>query len=297
MVDLKGYTLDARTEILALRPAPLQVNWLGYPGTMAVDFMDYIIVDPTLVPANETSGYQEALAYLPYTYAPLDRRRVPALRPSRLQAGLPETGFVFCCFNNPRKITPEFFHCWCRLLAGTPGAHLWLFTDQAAVIAQLRQEAVQLGIDPGRIIFAQPVPHEEHLARLTLADLVLDTLPYNAHTTTADALFMGVPVLTCLGTTFAGRVAASLLRSAGLPELVTHSLADYETLGRRLAAQPHELAAVRQRLAAAPDIQPYFDMVGFTRQLEALYARMWDRHRQGLPPAPLLPDPEGQLAP
>ena len=292
LIDLKGYTLGARSEILALRPAPLQVNWLGYPGTMAVDFMDYIVVDSTLVPITDAGAYQEALAYLPDSYAPLDRRRTPASRPSRIQAGLPETGFVFCCFNNPRKIIPEFFHCWCRLLATTPGSVLWLYTDQAPVSDHLRREAAQQGIAPERLLFAASVPHEEHLARLPLADLILDTLPYNAHTTTADALFMGVPVLTCLGNTFAGRVAASLLRSAGLPELVTHNLEDYETLGQRLTRHPHELAALRQRLVAAADTQSYFDMPGFTRRLEELFLRMWDRRRQGLAPALLAAAPK-----
>ncbi len=284
LVDLAGYTRDGRTEILAPRPAPIQVNWLGYPGTLAVDFMDYIIVDPTVAPPAEAPAYQEALAYLPHAYAPLDLQYPLASPPSRAQAGLPAEGFVFCCFNNPRKILPDFFRCWCRLLAAVPGSVLWLFASQEMVIANLRREAGQVGIDPGRILFATHLPREEHLARIPLADLVLDTLPYNAHTTTADALLMGVPVLTCLGTTFAGRVAASLLRAAGLPELVTGGLDEYEAKALSLASAPEEVAALRHQLRLARDTQPYFDPAGFTRHLEALYRRMWARHEGGLMP-------------
>ena len=284
LVDLKGYTRQARPEILAQRPAPLQVNWLGYPGTMAVDFMDYIIVDSTVVPFREASAYQEALAYLPHAYAPLDTKRAVAPIPSRSQAGLPEEGFVFCCFNNPRKIIPDFFYLWCDLLSAVPNSVLWLFARQDAVIGNLRREAKRHGIDPERIIFASRVTQEEHLARLSLADLILDTLPYNAHTTTSDALFMGVPVLTCIGSTFAGRVATSLLRAADLPDMVTLSLEDYRAKALNLASHPELLPELRRRLGLARTNAPYFDMTGFTRHLEALYHRMWQRHEKGLEP-------------
>lgn len=292
LVDLKGYTRLARPEILALRSAPIQVNWLGYPGTMGADFMDYIIVDSTVVPAREASAYQEALAYLPHAYAPVDTKRAVAPIPSRTQAGLPEEGFVLCCFNNPRKIIPDFFYLWCDLLSAVPNSVLWLFARQEAVIGNLRREAKRHDIDPERIIFASRVTQEEHLARLSLADLILDTLPYNAHTTTSDALFMGVPVLTCIGNTFAGRVAASLLRTAGLPDMVTLSLEDYRDKALNLASHPEALADLRRRLASARESTPYFDMGDFARHLEALYQRMWQRHEQGLKPYTLsLPYP------
>lgn len=289
LVDLKGYTRLARPEILALRPAPLQVNWLGYPGTLGATFVDYMVVDERVVPPQEASAYQEALAYLPHAYAPVDTHRQVAPIPSRAQAGLPERGFVFCCFNNPRKITPDFFYLWCDLLIATPDAVLWLFARQEEVIHNLRREAKRRGIDPERILFAARVTQEEHLARLSLADLVLDTLPYNAHTTTADALFMGVPVLTCEGKTFPGRVAASLLHAAGLPELVTQSLDEYRAKALHLASDPQAAAELRQRLRQARANQPYFDTTAFTRHLEALYLQMWRRHEQGLAPAMLAP--------
>jgi predicted O-linked N-acetylglucosamine transferase (SPINDLY family) len=287
LVDLKGYTRLSRPEILALRPAPIQVNWLGYPGTMGVDFMDYLIVDPWVVPPAEAAAYQEALAYMPHAYAPLDTERQVDAIPSRAQAGLPDRGFVFCCFNNPRKILPDFFYLWCDLLREVPNSVLWLFARQEQVIGNLRREAKQQGIDPERILFAPRVNQAEHLARLTLADLILDTLPYNAHTTTSDALLMGVPVLTCIGGTFPGRVAASLLHAAGLPDLVTQSLQEYRTRALYLANHPEALADLRARLRLAREREPYFDVAGFTRHLEALFGQMWQRHQAGLAPATL----------
>jgi predicted O-linked N-acetylglucosamine transferase (SPINDLY family) len=285
LVDLKGYTRLARPEILALRPAPIQVNWLGYPGTMGVDFMDYLIVDPWVVPPAEAAAYQEALAYMPRAYAPLDTERQVDAIPGRAQAGLPDRGFVFCCFNNPRKILPDFFYLWCDLLREVPNSVLWLFARQEQVIGNLRREAKQKGIDPERILFAPRVNQAQHLARLPLADLILDTLPYNAHTTTSDALFMGVPVLTCIGGTFPGRVAASLLHAAGLPDLVTHSLQEYRTRALYLANHPEALANLRARIRLAREREPYFDVAGFTRHLEALFGQMWQRHQAGLAPA------------
>ncbi|UHD14524.1 O-linked N-acetylglucosamine transferase family protein [Thiocapsa bogorovii] len=295
LVDLKGYTRGARTEILALRPAPIQVNWLGYPGTMAVPFMDYLIADPVVIPPEQASSYDEALAYLPDAYAPVDPHRHIAETPRRAAAGLPDDGFVFCCFNNPRKITPEVFERWCRLLQAVPGSLLWLFASQDAAIDNLKQEAERRGIDPRRLVLAQRVPQPEHLARLALADLMLDTLPYNAHTTASDALWMGVPVLTCVGDTFASRVAASLLHAAGLPELITSSLDAYEAKALRLATDPLALAEVRQRLALARETAPYFDPSGFARHLEALYVRMHERLAAGLVPQMLVPD-QGQAS-
>ena len=283
LVDLKGYTQHARAEILALRPAPIQVNWLGYPGTMAVDFMDYIIVDKTVVPPAEAKAYSEALAYLPHAYAPVDLKRNVGPKPDRAQVGLPPSGFVFCCFNNPRKITPDFFERWCRILAAVPNSMLWLYADSADVSVNLRREAASRALDPERLIFAEHVSQDEHLSRLTLADLVLDTLPYNAHTTTSDALLMGVPVLTCLGMTFPGRVAASLLRAAGVPELVTLNIEEYEAKAIELAKNPSAYMQIRRQLEIARDLEPYFNPAGFTQELESLYNRMWQRRLQGLP--------------
>lgn len=286
LVDLKGYTRDARPEILALRPSPIQVNWLGYPGTLGASFIDYILVDPVVVPEEQAAAFDEQLAYLPHAYAPVDDRRTIAPIPSRAAVGLPEDALVFCCFNNPYKITPELFTRWCRLLDACPGAVLWLFANTPVVEDNLRAEARARGIAPERLIFAPRVPQAEHLARLALADLCLDTLPYNAHTTASDALWVGVPMLTCIGESFPGRVAASLLQAAGLPELITQSLDDYEAEALRLARNPEALAALRRRLGEARERPaPFFDGESFARDLEGLYVRMWERHEAGLAPA------------
>lgn len=284
LVDLKGYTRFARPEILALRPAPIQVNWLGYPGTMGADFIDYIVVDPTVVPYEEATSYQESLAYLPHAYAPIDTKRKIAKLPSRAEAGLPENAFVYCCFNNPRKIIPEFFYIWCDLLKSIPNSVLWLFARNEQIIDNLQREAKRQGVNPQRILFAPRVSQSEHLARLALADLVLDTLPYNAHTTTADALLMGVPVLTCIGNTFAGRVAASLLKAADMPDLVTSDLNEYRTKAIELASNPNSYKSLRNRLKEAKSYASYFDMPGFARYLEDLYFQMYGRYVDGHPP-------------
>lgn len=288
LVDLNGYTRHSRTEILALRPAPIQVNWLVYPSTMGAPFMDYIIADLNVAPVAEADAYQETLAYMPYTYAPVDLKSEVGPTPSRPESGLPATGFVFCCFNNTRKITPAFFNCWCRLLRAHPESVLWLLGDGDLVNNNLRREGKKRGVDPSRFIFVDRVSRPEHLARLALADLVLDTLPYNAHTTTADALFMGVPVLTCLGKTFPGRVAASLLRAVGLEDMITLDLDAYEARASHLASHSNEIVQLRQRLRNARTSQPYFDTPGFTRHLESLYHRMWQLHLLGRKPE-LLP--------
>lgn len=289
LIDLKGHTKNNRLGIAALRPSPVQASWLGFPGTLGASFIDYLIVDPIVAPPEQSDYYDEALAYLPDAYAPVDAARVVAAIPTRAEAGLPETGFVFCCFNDSYKITPDVFDCWCDLLKAVPNAVLWLYAKSDGVIDNLRQEAVKRGIAPERVVFARRQPQPEHLARLALADLFLDTQPVNAHTTASDALWMSVPVLTYLGETFASRVAASLLTAAGLPELVTHTLDDYQAQALRLANHPAELAAIKQRLAAARDHAVFFDTARFTRNLEALYQRMWERHMHDLPPAQLAP--------
>jgi protein O-GlcNAc transferase len=225
-VDLMGYTTHCRTGILAHRPAPIQVNYLGFPGTMGAPFMDYIIADPTVLPVDHQPFYMEKIVHLPDCYQVNDtNRQIAGVTPSKRDAGLPETGFVFCCFNNNYKITAPIFDIWMRLLHTVEGSVLWLLRDSAGIEANLRKEAAARGIDPARLVFAGRLPHDQHLARHRLADLLLDTLPYNAHTTASDALWAGLPFLTCCGTSFAGRVAASLLHAVGLSELVTHDLA------------------------------------------------------------------------
>jgi predicted O-linked N-acetylglucosamine transferase (SPINDLY family) len=238
-VDLNGLTQGARTNALARRPAPIQANYLGYPGTMGADFIDYIIADRFIIPPDQYRFYSEKVVYLPDTYQVNDdKRQISNVSPSRAQVGLPTDGFVFCSFNNSFKITPFVFDAWMRLLRQIEGSVLWLLEGDARVPVNLRMEAEQRGVTTDRLVFAPRMQLEDHLARHRLADLFLDTLPYNAHTTASDALWAGLPVLTCVGSTFAGRVAASLLNAIGLPELITNSLDDYETLALGLAPQP-----------------------------------------------------------
>src|SRR6266550_2156900 len=284
-IDLKGYTAEGRPGILSHRPAPVSAHYLGFPGTMGVDYVDYLIADPVIIPEEHQAFYTEQIAYLPDTYQCNDReRRVPERVPTRFQAGLPP-GFVFCCFNNNHKIAPEIFEIWMRLLRGVEGSVLWLLQDNAAVAGNLKREARARGIAPERLIFASRTDPAGHLARQSLADLFLDTLPYNAHTTASDALWAGLPLLTVLGSTFAGRVAASLLHAAGLPELVTSSLAEYESLALRFARDPSALALVKAKLRNNRDTCPLFDTERMTRNLEAAYTTMWERYQRGLRPA------------
>ncbi|RKT44475.1 putative O-linked N-acetylglucosamine transferase (SPINDLY family) [Thiocapsa rosea] len=284
LVDLKGYTRDARPEILALRPAPIQVNWLGFPGSMGVPFVDYLIVDPVVVPPEEALCYEEALAYLPDSYQPTDPRRKVAPAVSRSEACLPDDCFVFCCFNNPFKLNPEVFGVWCGLLRDVPNSVLWLYADDDDVRANLSREVAARGLSVERLIFAGKMPQAEHMARVALADLFLDTWPYNAHTTASDALWAGVPVLTCMGGTFPSRVAASVLSAAGVKELITADPGEYRALALRLARSPEILAGFRMRLSAARAVAALFDPARFTNSLEDLYGRMWARHAEGLRP-------------
>jgi protein O-GlcNAc transferase len=284
-IDLKGYTLNARAGIFASRVAPLQASYLGYPGTMGAGFIDYIIADRVVIPPEHDDHYTEAVLRLPHSYQVTDsRREIAAHDFSRAECGLPETGFVFCCFNNTYKITPDVFDVWMRLLQRMPGSVLWLLEASAGVAERLRGEAQARGIAPERLVFARRMDQAEHLARQRLADLFLDTFHYNAHTTASDALWAGLPVLTRLGDSFAGRVAASLLQAAGLPELITTSSADYETLALALATDPARLQALRQRLAAARDTCPLFDTPRFARGIEAAFEAMQARRQRGLPP-------------
>lgn len=287
LIDLKGYTQHARTEILAFRPAPIQVNYLGYPGTMGADFIDYLIADAHIVPPEHQAHYTEKLVYLPNCYQPNDTKREIAPRViTRADCGLPEQGFVFCSFNNSYKITPAIFDVWMRLLKAEPGSVLWLLeAGKESVRENLRREAETRGVDPNRLVFGPGLPLAEHLARHRCADLFLDTLPVNAHTTASDALWAGLPVVTISGDTFVSRVAGSLLKAVGLPQLVTYTLEDYEALALQLARSPLELADIKRRLAENKLTMPLFDIARFTADLEAAYEGMWQRWLAGEPPA------------
>jgi len=288
LIDLKGYTRDARPQIAAHRPAPVQVSYLGYPGTMGMDAIDYILADAFVLPADQQPHYSEKIVHLPGSYQANDCTRPIATRvPTRPECGLPESAFVFCCFNGSEKITPKVFDVWIRLLAAVPGSILWLLASNPQAVENLSREAeARLTGSAGRLVFGPTLPNPDHLARFALADLFLDTLPYNAHTLTADALWAGCPVLTCTGDAFPSRVAGSLLRAAGLPELVTESLADYEALALRLAADPGELQMLRDRLRATRLTVPLFDSSRFTRQIEAALEIMWRRYLDGEQPRP-----------
>jgi predicted O-linked N-acetylglucosamine transferase (SPINDLY family) len=285
-VDLAGYTGNGRTRVFAHRAAPVQVNYLGYPGTMAAEYMDYVIADTTVIPVEQQPDYAEKVAYLPHAYLPHDSsRQVQAPTPLRVPCGLPAAGFVFCCFNNGYKITPGTFETWMRILGAVAGSVLWLSRNDPLAAANLRKEAARSGIDPQRLIFADRVPSPtEHLARYSLAGLFLDTLPYNAHATAIDALWMGCPVLTRTGTAFAGRVGASLLQALDVPELITTTAEQYERLAVQLATDPHRLGEIRNKLARNRRRSPLFDTAAFTRHLEQAYRRMVARHRSGLVP-------------
>ena len=284
-VDLKGHTRDARPGIFALRPAPIQVSYLGFPGTSGVDYFDYLIADRIVVPEEHQPHYSEKLVYLPDTYqCNNSKRAMGGKQTSRAESGLPEQGFVFCCFNHNYKIAPEVFHVWMRILDQADDSVLWLLRSNPAAERNLRREAENRGVSGERLIFAPRLPYADHLARLGLADLFLDTLPYGAHTTASDALWSGVPVLTCMGGSFAGRVGASLLNAIGLPEMVAHSAEEYEARALTLVRDPVLLAEMRSRLARNRFTHPLFDTVRFTRHLESAYLRMVDRQRNGEAP-------------
>ncbi|MBY0270568.1 MAG: tetratricopeptide repeat protein [Burkholderiales bacterium] len=281
-VDLKGYSKGCRPAIFAQRAAPIQVNYLVYPGTMGADFIDYIIGDKDVIPEGDEIFYAEKVVRLPESYQVNGSRRVKSAQiPLRADAGLPESGFVFCCFNHNYKITPEVFAVWMRLLNRVEGSVLWLLQGNAAACRNLKREAEARGVHPERLIFAPRLPPADHMARHRLADLFLDTLPCNAHTTASDALWAGLPLLTCRGGAFPGRVAASVLRAIGLPELITGSLDEYEALAFRLATTPELLADIRSRLAQNKTTHPLFDTDRYRRHLESAYVTMYERCQQG----------------
>jgi predicted O-linked N-acetylglucosamine transferase (SPINDLY family) len=286
LVDLTGHTSWTRLEIPALRPAPIQAAWLGYPGTMGSRYHDYALVDRTVAPASHARFFSERLVWLPDSYQPNDETRAIAAEPaSRAAAGLPEDAFVFSSFNQGYKIEPAMFGLWMELLQALPQARLWLWRANDLMEENLRREAGSRGIDPARLHFSDRLPKEQHLRRLQLADLALDTRLYNGHTTTSDALWAGLPVLALEGRHFASRVSASLLRAIGLPELVADSLASYRERALDLARHPEMLTALRSKLAAQRSSMPLFDSQRFAQGLEAAYGAMMDRHRRGLAPA------------
>jgi len=296
LVDLKGHTEQGRLEVLARHPALVQVHYLGYPGTLGGDAVDYLIADRVVVPPEAEPFFTERLVFLDGCYQVNDRHRaIAATTPSRLQCGLPERGFVFCCFNNNYKITPDVFAVWMRLLDAVEGSVLWLLADRGSE-DNLRGEAASGGIDARRLVFAPRLPLEAHLARHRVADLFLDTAPVNAHTTASDALWAGLPLITCAGRSFVSRVAASLLSAVGLSELVTTNLRDYEELALTLAQTPKRLAAIRRKLEAARATAPLFDTARTCRQLEAAYLTMIEIHRHGEPPRSFAVPPEPSVS-
>jgi predicted O-linked N-acetylglucosamine transferase (SPINDLY family) len=284
-VDLKGYSKGCRPAIFARRAVPVQVNYLVYPGTMGADFMDYIIGDRDVIPEGDERFYAEKVVRLPDSYQVNGSVRVkPAKAPRRSDVGLPETGFVFCCFNNNYKITPDVFSIWMRLLKRVEGSVLWLLESHVAASRNLVQEAGARGVDPSRLVFAPRVSPADHMVRHGLADLFLDTLPCNAHTTASDALWAGLPVLTCRGSTFPGKVAASLLHAIGLPELIASDLDQYEDLAFRLATTPALLAGIKSGLVKNKATHPLFDIDRYRKHIESAYVTMHERCQRGEPP-------------
>ena len=284
-VDLKGFTQNCRTGIFAYRAAPIQLSYLGYPGTMSTNYIDYLIADQTLIPQESQEGYSEKIAYLPNSYQANDRKRVVSDKQfTKGDLGLPEQGFIFCSFNNNYKILPATFEIWMRLLKAVDGSVLWLYEDNAAAANHLRQEAEKRGVHPSRLVFAKRMPLAEHLARHQLADLFIDAFPCNAHTTASDALWAGLPVLTLMGNAFASRVAASLLNAIELPELITSTPQAYEALAIEIAKNPEKLAALKQKLASNRLTTPLFDTPQFTKDLERSYVQIYERYQAGLPP-------------
>jgi predicted O-linked N-acetylglucosamine transferase (SPINDLY family) len=287
LVDVKGATYGSVMQVMAHRPAPLQVNWLGFPGTSGADYIDYLIGDPVVTPLEHAAHFSEHIAQLPLCYQPNDNRRALPATPPRAQLGLPEHAPVLCGFHQSYKISQPVFDAWCRLLHALPDAVLWLLRWNANVQAALTQAAVQRGIDPARLVFAPCLPAELHLARLGAADVFLDAWPCNAHTTASEALWVGLPPVTLIGETFAQRVAASLLHASGLPELVCRDVAHYEHTVAQLVAQPALRRQLHSRLVAQRAGHRLFDGARFARDIEALYQRMWARAVAGQPPAHL----------
>jgi protein O-GlcNAc transferase len=292
-VDLNGLTRGNRVGSLALRPAPVQVAYLGYASTTGADFIDYFLADPTVLPLAERRYFSENIIHLPDCYHPSDTtRQIAPVVPTLAELGLPENGFVFCCFNRSFKIGANIFAAWARILQRVPESVLWLPKMRDVAMANLRREFAARGLDPARLVFAPRLDRiEDHLARHRRADLFLDTLPYGAHSTALDALWAGLPVLTCVGTSFAGRVGSSLLKAVGLPEMITTSLDDYEALAVKLAAEPALLRAIRAKLDGNRSTCPLFDTDRLRRHIEAAYKTIWDIHQRGEAPRQITVEP------
>jgi predicted O-linked N-acetylglucosamine transferase (SPINDLY family) len=283
-VDLGGYTQNARTEIFAMSAAPIQISYIGFLGTMGAHYYDYLVADQTIIPEKNQKYYSEKIAYLPSFQVNDSKQSPPETIFTRKDLGLPETGFVFCCFNNTYKFTPTTFDGWGRILEQVKGSVLIIYTANKSAQINLAKEIALRGIDSSRLIFGEHLPKAEYLARYRVADLFLDTLPYNAGTTASDALRMGLPVLTCMGNSFASRVAASLLNAINLPELITTTQEQYESLAIELATHPEQLKIIKDKLANNLSTAPLYDTPLFTRHLESAYLTMYDRYQQGLEP-------------
>ena len=288
-VDLGGHTINSRPGIFAMRAAPLQVSYIGYLGTMGADYMDYLIADPVIVPEQAQQHYVEKIVYLPSYQANDSKRRIADTIFTREQLGLPEKGFVFCSFNNSFKITPESFSSWMRILNAVENSVLLLLADNESVERNLKNAAVLRDVAADRLIFGKRMSLPDYLARYRTADLFLDTRPYNAGTTASDALWAGLPVLTCMGEAFASRVAASLLTAIGLPELITTTQQQYEALAIELATHSIKLAAIKEKLAQNRLTTPLFDIQLFTDNIENAYIQMYQRYRASLPLKHILP--------
>jgi predicted O-linked N-acetylglucosamine transferase (SPINDLY family) len=285
LVNLNGYFGESRQDIFSSKPSPISVNYLGFPGTIGSKCIDYIVADKIVIPEQSKGFYAEKIVYLPFSYQANDNKKKLSTKPvSRNSSNLPAEGFIYCCFNNNYKITPPIFRAWMRILSKSNNSYLWLLADNGSAKQNLQREAKTQGIDPARLLFAERVGLDEHISRHQLADLFLDTLPYGAHTTASDALWGGVPLLTVKGNTFPGRVGASLLEAVGLPEMITHSVEEYEAKAIFLANNPLDLAAVRTKLSANRLTKPLFDTKLFTEHLELGFSIMYDRYCAGLPP-------------
>ena len=284
-IDLMGITKESRQSIFAMSVAPIQVNYLGYPSTMAADYMDYLIADHTLIPDEKQKNYLEKIAYMPNSYQPnLSKRSIFEISPSRQEQKLPEKSFVFCCFNNQSKITPSTFAGWMRILKATNDSVLWLLVKSISATNNLKKEAIKFGINKDRLIFARYISNDEHLKRIQSADLFLDTSPYNAHTTASDALKMGLPVLTYIGKSFASRVAASLLKAVNLPELITTTQEEYESLAIKLATDSKKMKIIKNKLVDNLSTSPLFNTSLYIQHLEVAYLTMYKRYQNGLNP-------------
>ena len=285
LVDLGGHTADARLGVLAHRAAPVQVSYLGYPGTLGANYVDYVVGDDVVVPPESSSFYDEKVIHLPLFQVTDDRREFPDRAIDRQSLGLPEDAIVLCCMNQSFKITPEVFEAWVRILQAVPQCVLWILESNESMVSNLREAIARAAIEPNRLVFAGRTSITNYLARYRAADLFMDTLPYNAGTTASDALWVGLPVLTCMGKSFASRMAASLLQAIGLPELITHDLNAYVAKAIALARNPSELSALRQRLEHNRSRTPLFDTPAFTRSLESAFEVIHARHLAGLPAA------------